>query len=64
MYVDTTVGCGGYEAGGDQEAEGNSNDEVRGKPGGCDRELLRGEFGLEEEGEDVSRGVLTSQPSK
>lgn len=45
VYVNAAVGCGGYNAGGDQEAEGNSDDEVRGWTGDSGWELLRVSLG-------------------
>lgn len=61
VYVDATVGCGGYDAGGDKDTEGNSDDEVRGWARGSGWGLLGGESGLEEGG---GGEVFTFQPPK
>lgn len=63
VYVDAAVGCGGYNTGGDQEAEGNSDDEVRGWTGDSGWELLRVSLGWRR-GKGSERDFFTFQPLK
>lgn len=51
VHVDAAVGCGVNNAGGDQDAERNGDNEVWGWTGGGDWELIEVSFEFQEERE-------------